>query len=308
MKKRVLDTDLFLLREEEVKYNCRKKYYVNVVTGELVCYDEIVAKRYIFNPDGAEVSERTKAYNRRDELEVLLREEYGLSGKYKADKDEKGNAQRSKRRAKNRLFDLIMCNDFDCFVTLTLSSDKIDRNDYTAVIKKLSTYLDNRVRRNGLVYVGVPELHKKGGFHFHFLCNASALRLVDSGTVSCKGKKKPIKCATADRYGVPFEDRQTVYNIADWSLGFTTAIMTYGERGAVANYIGKYITKSDSKICGRWYYSGGNLRKPVVVYDRVSYDDVTDYTYDFDCDGGSFKVVKFDKSGKIQKTDTLDVE
>ena len=99
--------------------------------------------------------------------------------------------------------------------------------------------------------------------------------------MSCKGRKKPIKVATADRYGIPVEERQTVYNISDWSLGFTTAIKTYGDVGAVANYVGKYITKNADKIGGRWYYSGGKLNKPFYKYSVVSFDDVTDFDYDF---------------------------
>ena len=139
-----------------------------------------------------------------------------------------------------------------------------------------------------------PELHKDGSFHFHFLCNASALKLVDSDTVIVKGHKKPIKNKTADRYGVPLDERRTVYNISDWSLGFTTAVKTYGSIEAVAHYIGKYITKSEGgKVGGRWYYSGGKLQRPVLTYQRVSFNDFDNYTYSFDCSGGRFKVVKY---------------
>ncbi len=158
-------------------------------------------------------------------------------------------------------------------------------------MKKLRVYLDNRVRRNGLIYVGVPELHKKGGFHFHFLTN-DVLPLVYSGTVIRPTGGKPVKEETAKRQGFKLEACRKVYNIEDWKLGFTTSIFTYGEREAVAAYIGKYITKSADKIGGRWYYSGGALKKPVYTYERVSFGDFVG-DFGFTCEGGAFLVKKY---------------
>lgn len=292
----------FYLLPEECKYNGRIKCRVDK-DGNLVPLEILYCDRMIFNPLNVSVAERTKNIEWRLAYDKANAELFGGAfpdGKHFVPcKHPEDNIKRSKRRALNKLSDYILCNAFDCFVTLTLSPDEIDRHDYSAVIKKLSAYLDNRVRRNGLKYVGVPELHKKGGLHFHFLCNSAALKLIDSGTVSCSGHKRPIKIATADRLGIPLEDRHTVYNIADWSLGFSTAIMTYGQRGAVARYIGKYITKGDNKIGGRWYYSGGKLDTPIYKYERGGFNDLTVFTYDFVCDGGRFKVVKFGDNGEV---------
>lgn len=291
VKNGYLESNSFLL-DYECKYNCREKFYVDV-NGEVHHLQTMYARRFIFNPDGMETVNGQRLSDLQ-EWERNLDEMYGHSGNVKAllEHSESG-AERSKRRAKSKLTDIILCNNFDCFCTLTLNPKLIDNKDYNAVIKKLNTFLDNRVRRNGLIYVGVPELHKKGGLHFHFLCNSESLKLVDSGTVSCKGIKKPIKVATADRYGIPDSERQTVYNISDWSLGFTTAIKTYGDVGAIANYVGKYITKNADKIGGRWYYSGGKLNKPFYKYSVVSFDDVKDFDYEFNCGGGDFKVVDY---------------
>ena len=67
--------------------------------------------------------------------------------------------ERSKRRAKKQIKDLILCGNFDTFVTLTLDGEKIDRQDYGAVIKKVNAYLNNRVKRDGLRYLGVADRH-----------------------------------------------------------------------------------------------------------------------------------------------------
>lgn len=287
------------LLAEETLYNGRVKYR-READGTLVPLEIMYVNRLIFNPEHCEVSNRTKLISNYVEYRDAMLDDYPeVTVELEAD-NRAQNLQRSIRRASGQLRDYILCNNFDLFCTLTLDSTLIKRDDYGAVIRKLNTYLDNRVRRNGLVYVGVPELHKKGGIHFHFLCNSEAMKLVDSGCVSVPGHKRPIKVATAKRLHIPPEDWHTVYNIADWTLGFTTAIKTYGERGALAKYLTKYLTKDmTGKIGGRWYYSGGKLQKPVYKYERGGFADVTNYTYDFQCDGGMFKVALFNDKGEI---------
>lgn len=296
--------DVINRAREEVFYNARVKYR-RLSDGSLVPYELMVSDRYIFNPDGAKLSELSRNIDYAAAYREAAAELFGgalpKSGGYiPAPTSEDEKRRRSQRRAKSQVMDIILSNDFDCFATMTLDGNKIDRNDYGAIVKRLNVYLDNRVRRNGLRYVGVPERHKRGGIHFHFLCNSSALDLVDSGTVSVDGHKRPIKIATADRLGVPLAERHTVYNIPSWTLGFTTAIKTYGAVESVANYVGKYITKGTEKIGGRWYYSGGKLARPVMEYLRVSFNDVDDFTYNFECAGGKFKVLKMGENFDLQ--------
>lgn len=289
--------DLLNRASDEVMYNCRIKQK-RLADGSFVPVEIMVCDRFIFNPDGCKPSELSRAREYRlayeEAAHELLLGELPRGGNYipaKSTAEEK--LARSKRRAKAKLYDIIVANDFDCFVTLTLDGDKIDRKDYGAVIKRLNTWLDNRVRRSGLRYCGVAEKHKKGGIHFHLLCNADSLRLVDSGTVSVPDHKKPIKVETADRLRIPDSERKIVYNLPEWKLGFSTAVMTYGDVAAVAHYVGKYITKGEEKIGGRWYYSGGKLERLYCSYQRVSFNDFDGASYEFDCDGGKFKVVKF---------------
>lgn len=290
----------------EVSCNARKKYYFDD-DGNPHCYEIMVSDRAVFRYSGLELSEFSQEVAHRLDYEETNRElfggGYGRARHYvsETEPDKDASALSSRRRAKRKIFDYVICNGFDCFVTLTLDAGQIDRGDYKAVIKKLGTYLDNRVRRNGLRYVGVPELHKNGGLHFHFAMNSDALKLTDSGTVSVRGRKKPIKVSTAKRLNIPPSDWHTVYNVADWKLGFSTAIMTYGDRGAVANYLSKELNKSVQKavgesgtlekIGGRWYLSGGKLQKPVVELGNVDFEAVDLHTYQFDCPAGAFKVI-----------------
>lgn len=174
-------------------------------------------------------------------------------------------------RAKRRLFDLIALTRWDWFVTLTLDPDKIDRQDAKAFSRKLKRYLDNLVQRKGIGYVLVPEEHKCGGYHAHMLVKGD-LDVVDSGTVTWKGHKRPVKRQTAQRMNIPVDLMQTVYNVLSWQLGYTTAIRTYGSGEELARYVGKYLTKDSAKIFGRRYWHSRNIQQqPDVILTDTPY-------------------------------------
>lgn len=181
---------------------------------------------------------------------------------------------RARRRAKAAVADIALSNEFSYFVTLTLDKEKVDRYDVGEVTKKLNNWLDNRVRRNGLKYVLVPELHKDGAIHFHGFFN-DALPAVDSGTLTTKGKPRKPR-SKAERRRMLDAGSHEVYNLPAWSLGFSTAIKLYGDRRAAVGYVCKYISKTADKIGGRWYYSGGDLSRPEVTYHEVTFKEFVD--------------------------------
>lgn len=185
------------------------------------------------------------------------------------------NLVRAQRRAKNAVRDLALSNDFQYFVTLTLDRTKVDRYDIRAITKKLRTWADNAVRRRGLKYVLVPELHKDGAVHFHGFFN-SALPAVDSGTLSNGGKPRRPR-SDRERASLISQGWHVVYNLPAWPLGFSTAIELYGDKRQAVAYVLKYITKAaetSGKVGGRWYYSGGDLARPAVTYDPITADDL----------------------------------
>ncbi len=173
------------------------------------------------------------------------------------------NRRKSFNRARNNLFNIALSTlSFDCFVTLTFDGNLIDRYSYDDIIKKLSYWLDNRVRRNGLTYVLVPEYHKDKAVHFHGLCNFDAL------------KTTPARSPYTGK--LIYDDKgRKVYNISDFKLGYSTAIPLSGDnaRTATAKYCYKYITKSQGKMVGgRYYLSGGDLGRPKYKLIQVNYD------------------------------------
>lgn len=167
---------------------------------------------------------------------------------------------RAVRRARRRVFDLIMCNhDLDTFVTFTYSPERVSaKGEYSDCYPFLRAWLSNGVQRRGLKYVCVPELTKRGDVHFHALANSAALKLV---TAVNPHTGKPLR-----RKG------SQVYNLADWGAGFSTAQKIQARRDgdncrlAVAKYMFKYMTKNmGARIGGRYALHGGRLLEPVEV-------------------------------------------
>lgn len=187
-------------------------------------------------------------------------------------KDE--DIKRSMRRARSRVRRLALANEFRWFVTLTLSPEKVDRYDDAQVVRKLTTWAHNQVRRRGLAYILVPERHKDGAIHFHGFFN-DALEAVASG----------------------HQDRQghMIYNLPGWSLGFTAAIEVYGDYAGAVAYVCKYIGKQGDKPAGRWYYSGGALKEPEVAYGEISPRELREQygerVFAFDVPGATMAVV-----------------
>ena len=168
-------------------------------------------------------------------------------------RSEGSDMERSMRRARAKLRRMALANEFEYFVTLTLDPQKIDRYDGTVIIKALGRWCDNMVRRHGLRYILVPELHKDGAIHFHGFMAGAGLVVVDSGVQW---------------------DGRPVYNLPQWTLGFTTAQRLYGDYHAAVGYCCKYIGKQDGqRPLGRWYYSGGGLMEPGKVYADLDFRD-----------------------------------
>ncbi len=160
---------------------------------------------------------------------------------------------RSINRARKRVHDIALLNDFQYFVTLTLNRKLIERENPRIVARILKTYLSNKVKRNNLSYLIVPELHAdRKGIHMHGLVSGN-IKLVDS----CKKTK----------------DGKSIYNMPEWTYGFSTCILLDGDQEAIARYIAKYISKDFRKIFGNFYYAGGGVKRiPPATYKNVDYD------------------------------------
>lgn len=284
-----MQTNLFRLSELEALTTGRVKYYYNE-KGEtypvqlLVC-DKRIFRNPLFEPERPEKVYSQDLHQNKDILEEKTNSCSNITNEC------------SLNRAKRAIYDIIRCNHFTHFCTLTFDGSIVERDNYAAVVRRFSQWCDNRVRRKELTYCGVIERHKESnGLHFH-ICTNDVLVFVDSGTVKCRGRKKPIKIATADRYGVPEADRKTVYNIPEWSYGFSTAIeITEDPTGAkVAAYLKKYLTKDFEKIGGRYYYSGGALRRPLYKYVDADLSE-SECDFEFSVGGSVYRGLSLEKN------------
>lgn len=244
-----------------ISHSCRAKYYFNHQgTLTLACVQQFSTAKF-----------RESGWERIDELKptrvepIEYPEELEELDEVEPPKAYHWDIQRAVRRAKINAFDLIMSNlDLDIFVTFTYSPERVtDKADYEECYKVLGRWLSNRVQRNGLKYVMVPERTRRGDIHFHAIMNSAALRL-EAATSAKTGRQLTNK-------GNP------LWNLVDWKMGFTSAekiAQADEDRQAVAKYIFKYMGKQmGQKIGGRYVLAGGDLRHPFYVYS----DDPTEF-------------------------------
>ena len=157
---------------------------------------------------------------------------------YIAEKKEKKSPsgrslEMSLNRTVNQIYKYSRSNLWEYFVTLTFDPSKVDRYNYDDCCKKMKTFLDHLRRKNSdLKYLGVPEQHKDGAWHFHFLmsnidksCYRYWKKDKRGNDIYILGQKDGGEWTGVYRYG--------------WS---TLTFVKYPER--VSMYITKYITKN----------------------------------------------------------------
>lgn len=178
--------------------------------------------------------------------EVEHPETYDTDGESRSD---------SVKRAKDAIFDIAYLNESEWkyFITFTLDRQKIDRYDKESVKKYMVQWLKHQVQRKGLKYLIVPEFHKDKAIHFHGLINDCNFAFFDTGKVDKAGRK--------------------IYNVRDWRLGFTTAILLDDEKINLCKYMVKYVTKNVQKMFGNFYLAGGHIERVVPFeYLELDYD------------------------------------
>ena len=224
--------------------------------------------------------------------------------KVQSGKRQASDLERARRRAAAKVRDIARCTRFRWFVTLTFAPDRVNRYSATDILRLMRTWLDNRVRRNGLAYILVPEFHKDGAVHFHGFFNDADIGIVDSGTLRLKDAKQPRRPRSEkQRQEWLAACAQPVYNITEFVHGFSTAIEIYGDYNAAISYCCKYIGKQTEKIGGRWYYSGGKLGRPEIELVDVDFYQLKDnsraYTFVIEAANVAFAMVKSSDSSDL---------
>ncbi|MDE6501512.1 MAG: hypothetical protein K2L10_05465 [Ruminococcus sp.] len=197
----------------------------------------------------------------------------------------------SLKRAKDRIFDYILSNDFNYFFTGTIDPKKMNSKDPKVLLRPVQDWLKNLVRRFNVEYVFVPEFHKDGEkIHFHGLIKCDDSILVDSKTKIYKGVGRPLKDFTATRRGLSPSNGRIVYNMPKWRFGHNTAIKLFGDVMNTAFYVTKYITKDCKKIFGKFFWHSRGLKTPDIRFENVDYNSIKSKEY-FNEHVGHFKYI-----------------
>jgi len=219
-------------------------YVIDEKTGQGRFIPRIDDAEYCYNPFTEKIQ---RVYTVEDEI---------VEKKKKLD-----NLSRSFRRTRSALYMYARQCNWEYFITLTYSPDKLEnRYDFSLCMKKVHTWINNCKKRKAenLLYLLVPEQHKDGAWHIHgLLCNTTGLTFTDSGK----------------RY-----NGKIVYNLDDWKLGFSTATKVT-DTYKVSNYITKYITKDLCAVTSgkQRYFVSKSIPKPKTYTALVDSNKVDNF-------------------------------
>lgn len=159
-------------------------------------------------------------------------------------------------RSLNMVYKYARANVWEWFFTLTFNPEKVDSFNYEEVTEKLSKWLNNMRRAcPEMKYLVVPEKHKSGRYHFHGLfANVDELRFADSGHKDEAG--------------------HVIYNVSNYSLGFSTATRVQ-DTARASSYLSKYITKdlTEGTFGKKRYWASRNLDMPMEYIMEIPNKD-----------------------------------
>ena len=170
------------------------------------------------------------------------------------------------RRAKSKVFELALCNDFTHFCTLTFSQEKVkDRYDLESCMKSFSKWLNNYNFRNpdaAVHYLLIPEPHQDGAWHLHGLL---------SGIPEADLRQFRLDECLPDHIRKELSKGHQVFQWLpyDRKFGFCT-LSPIRSTDAVSKYITKYVTKelgcSVKELNAHLYYRSKGLRQKELLY------------------------------------------
>lgn len=168
-------------------------------------------------------------------------------------------------RARSKIQEYALCNDFDFFVTLTIDPKKYDRYDLKKYYKDLSQFLSNygKNHKSKIKYILIPELHKDGAWHMHGLITGvldKHLVVNENGYLDWVQYSKKFGYMSLDRVR---------------------------DKNKVSSYITKYVTKelacSIKELNAHLYYCSKGLKvaeeikKGTLLADNIPFDFENDY-------------------------------
>lgn len=191
---------------------------------------------------------------------------YEVESKYKSERNKSyGKLDKSIIRARSKIFEYAMCNDFEYFVTLTLNEKKMDRYNLEEFIKKFGQFIRDYRKKYGvnIQYLLIPERHKDGAWHMHGLMKGipdEHLSINENGYKDWKEYSKKFGYISIDKIK---------------------------NKEAVSKYITKYVSKSLGKGVTeknkKMYYCSRGLKKAEIIKEGTytSYNDNFDFENEY---------------------------
>ena len=196
-------------------------------------------------------------------------------------------------RAKNTIFELSMCNEWDYFVTLTLSPEKLqklglDRFNLSEFYKYFVNWLHHQKRNSGskISYLLVPEQHKNGAWHFHGFMSG-----LDPDQLRLFSKSDHLPFYILNK----IDNNELIYEWLPFSQKFGFCDFEYiKNQEKCSSYVTKYISKELYKSINNlgfhcYYCSKGLKRAERILKEKCIFD--TDFDYDFTNDYVSVKIL-----------------
>jgi hypothetical protein len=176
-----------------------------------------------------------------------------------------GRFASSLARTKSTVRELALCNDWDCWVTLTLNSENIDRTDLKGFIKALGEWIGNynKKYKTKLKYLLLPELHKDGvSWHMHGFFGG-----VSPESITRNEHRYFDMPYFVNRFGYISIDR-------------------IRDKKRISSYIVKYVKKAvGATILEKSlhsYYASNGLKHKELLLETLAYTDI-EYNPDFFC-------------------------
>ena len=177
------------------------------------------------------------------------------------------------QRARSAIEELGLCNNWDWFVTLTISPEKHDRYDLAGYKKKLNYFKKDLKKRLGIEfnYLLVPEMHEDGAWHMHGLIGGLPQeRLRPFGLFD---EKLPHRIRDKLIKG------DQVYDWPDYRQRFGFCdFERVREPERASRYITKYVTKDLSRtvteLGGHLYYASKGLKRKEVIKKGAYVGDI----------------------------------
>lgn len=187
-------------------------------------------------------------------------------------------------RARNKILEYVLCNDFVFFVTLTLDPVKYDRNNLKLFIKHLGYFIQDYNRRKNaeIKYLFIPEQHEDGCWHMHgFIMGLPYDRLE---LFDLHGDK-PLPSYIVKK----LKNNELLYNFPEYEKRFGYNIFEpIRNKKASVLYMCKYLTKDLSRnvtdLGNHLYYCSKGLKKAEIVKEGQFLD--SDFQFDFQNDYG----------------------